>query len=232
MSWALLGVAAVAAVVDWAAVWSDAPGARLVERVAKPAALLALLLVAAASTPATPAGSDARPWLVLALALSLAGDVLLLPPGRFVGGLVAFLLAHLAYLVAFAQLPGSVPWLVAGTAVAIGVGATVGRAIVRAASRAGLGLPVAAYLVVICAMAIAATRTGIPAAIAGAWLFVASDSMLGWGRFRAAAAPAAADTAARGAAVDAGRGGARLRLGVIVTYHLGQALLVLAILLG
>jgi uncharacterized membrane protein YhhN len=106
------------------------------------------------------------------------------------------------------------------------VGATVGRVLVRAASRAGLGVPVAVYLVAICAMAVAATRTGIPAAIAGAWLFVASDSMLGWGRFSTPAAPAT------GVAGDDDRGGAWLRLGVIVTYHVGQALLVLAILLG
>ena len=222
LSWALLGVAAVAAVADWAAVWSEAPRARIVERIAKPATLLALLLVAATATPATPAGWDARPWLVLALAMSLAGDMLLLPPGRFLGGLIAFLLAHLAYLVAFAQLPGSAPWLATGVAASIAVGATVGRVLVRAAFRVRLGVPVAVYLVAICAMAIAATRTGIPAAIAGAWLFVASDAMLGWGRFRATATLAGDDA----------RGGTWLRLGVIGSYHLGQALLVLAILLG
>jgi len=213
---ALLTVAAIAAVVDWAAVWSDSPRARAVERVAKPAVLLALLAAVLAWPAGAGAGADVRPWLVAALAASLAGDVLLLPPGRFVGGLVAFLLAHLAYLGAFAQLPGMVPWLVVGLAMAVLLAVTVGRVLVTAAHRTGLGVPVAVYLAAIMAMAVAATRTGLPAAILGAWLFVASDSMLGWGRFRAPAA--GSDRGARG-----------LRVAVIVTYHLGQLLLVAAL---
>jgi uncharacterized membrane protein YhhN len=208
----LLGIAAVAAVVDWIAVWLDGPRSRAVERVAKPLVLMALLAAAVAWPAGTGDGSTVRPWLIAALAASLAGDVLLLPPGRFVGGLVAFLVAHLAYLVAFAQLPGSVPWLVVGVVIAGVVAGTVGRALLGAAQRVGLGAPVAVYLVAICAMAIAATRTGLPAAILGAWLFVASDAMLAWGRFRAPSSGSA--TGAR-----------RLGVAVIVTYHLGQVLL-------
>ena len=60
-------------------------------------------------------------------------------------------------------------------------------------------------------MAVAATRTGEPAAIAGAWLFVASDTLLGWGTFRGAESR-------------------DQRVAVIVTYHLAQLLLVLALL--
>ena len=62
-------------------------------------------------------------------------------------------------------------------------------------------------------MAVAATRTGMPAAILGAWLFVASDAMLGWGRLRAPAP---------GMPRGGGRG---LRVAVMVTYHLAQGLL-------
>jgi uncharacterized membrane protein YhhN len=94
--------------------------------------------------------------------------------------------------------------------------ASVGRVLVRAARAAGLAGPVLAYLVVICLMAVAATRTGLPLAILGAWLFVASDSMLGWGRFRAPAA-------------GSPRGTAWMRIGVIVTYHGAQALLLVAL---
>jgi uncharacterized membrane protein YhhN len=212
----LLGIAAVAAVIDWVAVWMDGPRSRAVERVAKPVVLLALLAVAVAWPAGSGDAEAVRPWLVAALAASLAGDVLLLPPGRFVAGLVAFLLAHLAYLVAFAQLPGSVPWLVVGIVLAGVLVGTVGRVLVAAARRVGLAAPVAVYLVAICGMAIAATRTGLPAAILGAWLFVASDAMLAWGRFKA---PASGST----------RGAARLRVAVIVTYHVGQVLLVAAL---
>jgi uncharacterized membrane protein YhhN len=217
LGWALLALAAVAAVADWAAVWSGGPRARSVERVAKPAALLALIALAVVTPPAVPA---VQAPLVAALAAGLVGDVLLLPPGRLVPGLVAFLVGHLAYIAAFALLPGSPAWLVLGLAIAAVVGATVGRALVRAAARSGLAVPVAVYLVAISAMAVMATRTSIPAAILGAWLFVASDAMLGWGEF--------AEPPGEGRA----RGGRRLRLGVITTYHLGQALLTLALLLG
>ena len=212
----LLGIAAVAAVVDWGAVWIDGPRSRMVERVAKPAVLVALVLAALAWPMADGGSVLVRVLLVAALVASLAGDVFLLSPRRFIPGLVAFLLGHIAYTIAFAQLQGSAPWLLAGIAAAAVVVLTVGRALVRAAHREGLGMPVAVYLVAICAMAIAATRTGMPVAIVGAWLFVASDSMLGWGQFRAPAE-------------GSDRGAARLRLAVIVTYHLGQVLLLLAL---
>jgi uncharacterized membrane protein YhhN len=143
--------------------------------------------------------------------------VLLLPPGRFIAGLAAFLLAHLAYLVAFLQLPGDTAWLAAGLVAALVTVATVGRTLARAAARMGLGLPVGAYLVAICAMAVAATRTGAAAAIAGAWLFVASDALLGWGRLREPRP-----------GLERG-GGRAARTAVMVTYHLGQVLIVLAV---
>jgi uncharacterized membrane protein YhhN len=44
-----------------------------------------------------------RRWIEAGLALSLAGDVALMWPQGFIPGLVAFLLAHLAYIVAFSS---------------------------------------------------------------------------------------------------------------------------------
>jgi uncharacterized membrane protein YhhN len=202
--------AAVAAVADWAAVWVGGRRGLRLERVAKPLVPLLLLVAVVAWPEASMPVPVVRAWAAIALAASLVGDVLLLPPGRLAGGLVAFLVAHLAYLGAFAQLPASTAWLVAGVVAALLVALTVGRALVLAARGAALGVPVAAYLVVICTMAVVATRTGMPAAIAGAWLFVASDSLLGWGTFRA-------------------RESRGQRLAVIVTYHVAQLLLVLAL---
>jgi alkylglycerol monooxygenase len=65
-----------------------------------------------------------RLWLLAALAGSLAGDVLLLFPGYFVPGLVAFLLAHVAYLVLLRQ---GVGWFPSRGALAatMGVGAAM-----------------------------------------------------------------------------------------------------------
>ncbi len=213
---ALLAVAVGAAVVDWIAVGLEGRRSLAVERVAKPLVLVALLAAAVVWPVGTGEGAAVRPWLIAALAASLAGDVLLLPPGRFIAGLVAFLLAHLAYLVAFTQLPGTFPWFLAGVVIAAVVVATVGRVLVAAARRDGLGAPVGAYLVAICGMAVAATRTGLPAAIIGAWLFVASDAMLAWGRFG-------------GPSPASPRGPATLRVAVLVTYHVGQLLLVVAL---
>jgi uncharacterized membrane protein YhhN len=210
-------VAVVLAVIDWIAVWAGGPAGRRVERIAKPGVMAALIAASALVTPVTPEARAAQPWLVAGLVASLAGDVLLLPPGRFVPGLAAFLLAHLSYLVAFLQLPGETAWLAAGGVVAVVMVATLGRALVRAAMPSGLGLAVGAYVVAICAMAIAASRTGGAAAIAGAWLFVASDALLGWGRLRKP----------RPAEPRTGRDG--YRTVVMVTYHLGQMLVVLAL---
>ncbi len=207
---ALLGAVA-AALVDWVAVWSGSPRALRVERVAKPLVPVLLAVAVVGWPEASLAVPGVRSWILVALGASLVGDLLLLPPGRLTGGLIAFLVAHLAYLGAFIQVPGSVPWLVAGLVAAVIVAATVGRSLVLAARGAGMAAPVAAYLVVICAMAVAATRTGSPLTIAGAWLFVTSDTLLGWGTFRGAES--------RGQ-----------RVVVIVTYHVAQVLLVLSFL--
>jgi uncharacterized membrane protein YhhN len=216
LGWGLLGVAALAAVIDWWAVWGETAWARAVERIAKPATLLALVALALVTPPRTPA---VQPWLVVALVLGLLGDVLLLPPGRLTWGLVAFLLGHIAYLVAFIALP-LVGWGAAAGAVAgFAVITFVGRQIVQAARPSGIHVAVGVYLTAICTMAMVATATLAPALIAGAWLFVASDAMLGWGEF-----VVAGETEGRS------RGGPGLRLGVIVTYHLAQGLLAVGLL--
>jgi uncharacterized membrane protein YhhN len=66
-------------------------------------------------------------------------------------------------------------------------------------------------------MAIAATASGNLVAAAGAWLFVASDTLLGWDRFAAAPTSSSRDAAIR-------------RLAVIVPYHAAQLLLAVAVL--
>ena len=77
--------------------------------------LFALPLLVWAFKPATtllviawawPRGADAPPvrrWVRAGLWLSLAGDIFLMWPQGFLPGLVSFLLAHLAYIVAFTR---------------------------------------------------------------------------------------------------------------------------------
>jgi len=208
---AALIAAGFVAAADWIAV---AKADRLFEGIAKPAVIFCLFV---AVLLAGPDASPVRWLLIVALAASLAGDWLLLPPGQFAAGLVAFLVAHLAYLALFLLGDLEARWATAGLVAAVVLLATAGRPILAGARRAGLGGPVAAYFGAICAMAIAATASGSVLGAAGAWLFVASDTLLGWDRF--AAAPAASTGAE-----------ARRRIAVIVPYHAAQVLLVIAVL--
>jgi uncharacterized membrane protein YhhN len=196
-------VATVAAVADWIAVVRH--DERL-ERVAKPLALAALTGVALTLDPSDP---TVRTWFVVALVASLAGDVLLmLPSDRFVAGLAAFLVAHLAYVGGFLAAGVTPLGMAAGlAAVAVVLGA-IGPMLVRGVRRSApeMTVPVGAYMVVISAMVVTAAGTGDAVAIAGAGLFYASDGLIGLTRF---VRPAPWGPVA-----------------VMVTYHAGQALLV------
>lgn len=199
--------AGVFAVGDWIAV---ARGAKPLEYVGKPATLVALVAAAALLDPADPAQ---RAWFVAALVFSLGGDVfLMLPRDLFVFGLASFLVGHLAYVVGLNVGGPAVPALaiaaVAVALVAFGVGRRLVGAI-RAGDHPELTAPVVAYIVVISAMVASALATGNPWAIGGALLFYVSDLLIGWNRFV---------TPLRWAP-----------LAIIVTYHAGQAGLVVSL---
>ena len=201
----LLVVFGVYAAGNW---WAVEVGNRRLEWLCKPAALVALTGAAVALSPDDPAVKAA---FVIGLVLSLVGDVfLMLPKDRFIFGLVSFFAAHVAYVVGF-LIAGPDPLLLGvGVVVVAGGVALIGRPLVgrvRAGSQTEFAVPVMAYMAVISAMVIAAFGAGNPWGIAGALSFYASDATLGWNRFVAE--------------VPHGR------LAVMVTYHLGQFLLVL-----
>jgi uncharacterized membrane protein YhhN len=197
------------AVGDWVARARDA---RRLEYLCKPATLLALVVVAASLHPASGAGAR-RGWFVAALVFSLAGDVLLmLPREQFVAGLSAFLVAHLCFVVGFWT---DGPGLVAFVAALVVVGAVIGllgARILPAVRRRDPALvaPVAAYMTVIGVMVATAVAVANPVAAVGAVLFAGSDSMIAWDRF-------------------VGEFSAASVL-IMVTYHLGQAGLVVSLL--
>lgn len=131
------------------------------------------------------------------LLLSLVGDVALLWPQQgFLPGLVAFLLAHLAYLVAFSRELrfGAQPRaFVAYALLAAGV-----LALLWPGVPGGLRLPVAAYVVCLAAMAaqtasvwLSARQRGVASpdlalarrAALGGLLFLSSDALLAFNRF-------------------------------------------------
>jgi uncharacterized membrane protein YhhN len=199
----LLAAAGAVAVADWICVWRRPCRA---EVVLKP--LVLVLLVAAAL--AADAGSGAQQAaFVVALVLSLAGDVLLLPQvDRFVPGLVAFLLAHVAYVVGFWLEPsgeGSQLWPIVVLAVLLGAAGPRILAGVRRDEPA-LAAPVVAYMAVIGWMVVTAGLSGDTVASLGACAFALSDTILALDRF---------DRRRRWAPVA-----------VMTTYHLAQGLLV------
>ncbi len=215
--WVPWAVVAIAAPLDW---WSVLRGRPAVERWAKPAVLVALigvvLLARAGEAGAADAGrATTTGWLLVALALSLVGDVLLLSdgPARFVAGLTAFLLGHLAYVAAFVASGLSAPGLAAVGALVVVVALGLGRAILPGARADGgfaLAAAVTAYMVVIGAMALTGWATGRVLVGLGASVFVVSDTVLAQGRF-----------------VQERRW---THVVVMVTYHLAQVLLVAGLL--
>jgi uncharacterized membrane protein YhhN len=203
----LLGAAGVLAVLNWLAV---ARQTKALEYVAKPGTLAALIGVAVALDPID---SDIRAWFVAALVLSLLGDVfLMLPADRFVAGLASFLLAHVAYTVGFNLHAGTATALVVASLIVSAVAVVLAMPILRGLRAGGhqaLAGPVIAYMVVISAMLVSALATGNSWAIVGATLFFTSDALIAWNRFvrPLSFAPVA----------------------IMVTYHLGQAGLVLSL---
>ncbi len=179
-SMAALGVAGAAAIGNW---WSVSVGRRRIEWVTKPLVMVALIVAAICLDPVSDA---ARAWVVLGLVLSLSGDVcLMLPRERFIGGLASFLVAHLAYVVAFVL--GATSWLgaVIGLVIAVAALATIGRVIVAAVrkSEPSLTAPVTGYMAVISSMVVAACATAEAVTIVGAVSFFASDGILAANKF-------------------------------------------------
>jgi uncharacterized membrane protein YhhN len=204
----LLTLAAVAAVVDWFAV---ASGARRLEYVAKPLALVGLI---AAASQIDVADGAVQAAFVVALGFSLVGDVLLVLPNEawFTFGLAAFLVAHLAFIVGFwLEGVGAVAFLVGLVVVAVAM-LTIGRRVVAGAAASDepeLVVPVAAYVAAISLMVASAIGTRAVLVIVGAALFYVSDALIAWTRF-----------------IREQRWGP---VAIIVTYHLAQFALVLSL---
>lgn len=158
-------------------------------RVFKPLAMLIALAVVFAHARGRGGVRRADALLLAALALSLAGDVFLMLSGYFIPGLVAFLLAHLAYIALFRL---GLPWFPSRLALAatLGLGVAMYSILWLGGLPAGLRAPVAAYVLVIALMAAQAIgRAGMhrdSAALAvalGAGFFMLSDSLLATNKF-------------------------------------------------
>ncbi|UXZ43174.1 lysoplasmalogenase [Pseudomonas soli] len=128
------------------------------------------------STPTTPY----RRWIMIGLAFSVLGDILLaIPRDLFVFGLAAFLCAHLAYLRGYCSLTQRPAYP------SLAFALLVGASLFGLLASHGLGpllIPVALYALAICCMLWRALACGGVAAM-GACAFVFSDSLIGIDRF-------------------------------------------------
>ena len=148
--------------------------------------LTTILLLVVVGRPET---AFAR-WVALGIGLSVVGDVALLWTGNraFIVGLAAFLLAHIAYVVAFVGVAVWSPHVAVVAVVMVAATTLLLRAIWAGA--AGMRLPVVFYGTVITAMVVSSSATlggplgGAVAAAIGAPLFYVSDSSLALNRFR------------------------------------------------
>jgi uncharacterized membrane protein YhhN len=191
--------------------------------VAKPAVLVAMTAAAAAIPASAIDLVDRRWWFVAALALCLVGDVLLmLSRDLFIGGLAAFLVGHLLFIVGLLQPPAppgvppfsfSTAGLTVAAVVVVLLESAPGGVLIRSLWISGhrtLVGPVCLYMGAIVAMVVIATNVGILLAALGAVSFLLSDTLLALDRFV--------------------RPLPRGTLAVHVTYHVAQALLVLSLL--
>jgi uncharacterized membrane protein YhhN len=186
----LFALALTAAVVEWLALYKHWTR---VEYVAKPAVMICLL----AALVLTGGLDGPLLWFGLGLLFSLAGDVLLIATqDRFMAGLVAFLLAHVMYILGFNLPPAPTTPVTLGVAVFIGVSLfPLIRRILQSLHAKGqrkLVLPVQIYATAITLMLLSAMlplfRTDwltTPATLVtvGAILFVTSDFILAWHLF-------------------------------------------------
>jgi len=180
-AWALLVIAGVFAVGDWAAVVRDD---KRLEYICKPLTMVFLIALASAVEVDD---RSVQKWFVVALVLSLLGDILLmLPRDRFVFGLAAFLLAHLAYIVGLWVDGVGILNFIIGLAIAGLTAVAIGGRILTAINdgeQPELLTPVRGYMVVISLMLASAIGTAEAFAITGAALFYVSDSLIAWDRF-------------------------------------------------
>lgn len=164
------------------------------EWLAKPAVILCLLAGLLTSLPST----GPALWFAAGLVFSVIGDILLMISlDRFFRlGLIAFLFAHLAYVISFNSPPSELSsWgILLAVVISLGGARIIRRILEALASRgqASLRRPIIVYSMVISIMLLSAMiKLADPAwsaassglAAAGAFLFYISDILLAWNKF-------------------------------------------------
>jgi hypothetical protein len=179
----LLGLALVAALIDW---WGVARHRVSVEFIAKP--LVDIALIGTALAIDTPQDVT-RGLIVAALGAALVGDVVLsTPDARFEAGILATVVSHVLFA---ASLVEEVELATAVVAVLLYVGIGIGAApqIIDGARRQhpAIGVLVAGALFTAGLLGIFAAGTGVLVAAIGGGFFFASTALVTWNRFVAPA---------------------------------------------
>jgi uncharacterized membrane protein YhhN len=201
------------AVLDWVAIYRNW---KMIHSFAKQSVMIALIAWSWFVT----GWQGTLLWFGLALVFSLFGDFFLLFKEYFIPGLVAFLLAHLAYLVGFnlntSLLSAGTIGILLGTAAAVALAYPPIRASLnKKPELRQLKIPVLVYSIVLSLMMLSAIATLFRAEwsvwtsvlmAAGGILFFISDNYLARDRF--------VYPIANG------------QLKVMITYHLGQIALI------
>ena len=191
--------------------------------ISKPSVLIVLIAWVLLTAGQTDGYSPGLIWFVVGLVLCLFGDIfLLLPPEKFfIPGLVSFLLGHVAYILGFGVFSFTnttmIPAVLLIIIITI-VGLRLFKSLktgLKASGKQRLIIPVGVYSVVINCMLFSAAYSFLTPewstseaylVVSGALLFYISDILNAWNRF-----VSPFDNA---------------RLKVMMTYHLGQILLV------
>lgn len=219
MTYTFLYIALAIAVIHWVAATKEW---KILVYITKPAVMILLILWVVLDRHYP---GRLLLWVSVALSLSLAGDVfLMLPEKWFLPGLVAFLLAHVAYMIGFLNVwpTFNIPTLIVAVLVAV-TSYQIYQGIAAGLKRQGgesMRLPVLAYTIVISVMLFLAlsvvTRRSetLPSLLmaGGALLFYLSDTWNAWHRF---VEPLA-----------------HRHIKVMASYHLGQMLLTMGALLS
>jgi len=160
----------------------------------KPLIVLSLLIYFELATAGI--NSTIKKWIIASLFLSIAGDILLLFETNasmfFIAGLVAFLIAHVCYIIAFNKIRISEQVRFKPTLLLPTLLYYFALMIILFPSLGPMKIPVAVYGLVICIMLGMAlqllrlqNRLMAGMLLAGAVLFIASDSMLAFNKFYA-----------------------------------------------
>lgn len=205
---AFLVIAVAMSLLNW---WAVGKKNATFEYISKPVATISFLLTVALFDVVHDAPWG---WRIAAFAFCLAGDVfLMLPKDAFIPGLASFAVAQILFTVSFATGETTAIRLILGLVVAVPLAALLARRFVsaiRASGHAELVAPVCVYMVVISAMAVGAIGSGNAVAIAGALIFMGSDSLIAETRFV--------------------KERAWHSVGIMVTYHVALAGLALSVL--